>query len=122
MNTKRMSTRQMVARMAALDRQVDRLRGRLARIGDLRPGSLTRQYRNPANRRGAYWQLSYTHRMKSRTDYVRAEFVPLARRHVAEYKQFKRLVDRWIELGMEKCKLLLRLNEGTPASGRSLKP
>lgn len=111
----------MEARLAALDRPAARLRGRLARIGDLRPGVLTRQYRDPANRRGAYWQLSYTHRMKSRTDYVRAKAVPLARKPVANYKQFKRLVERWIELGLEKSKLLLRPREDAAASERSSK-
>ena len=42
----------------------------------MRPGSLSRQYKDPSARTGAYWQLSYTHNMRSRTRYVRPEEVP----------------------------------------------
>jgi hypothetical protein len=34
----------------------------------MRPGSLTRQYKDPQHQAGAYWQISYTRRMKSRTE------------------------------------------------------
>ena len=33
----------------------------------------TRQYKDPQHHAGAYWQISYTRRMKSRTEYVRRE-------------------------------------------------
>ena len=36
----------------------------------MRPGSLTRQYEDRKNRTGACRQISYTRRMKSRTEYV----------------------------------------------------
>jgi len=31
----------------------------------MRPGSLTRQYRDPDNGTGAYWQISYTRDMNA---------------------------------------------------------
>jgi hypothetical protein len=37
----------------------------------MRPGSLTRQYKDPQHHTGAYWQISYTRHMRSRTEYVR---------------------------------------------------
>ena len=40
----------------------------------MRPGSLTRQYKDPQHHTGAYWQISYTRQMKSRTEYVRKEY------------------------------------------------
>jgi hypothetical protein len=36
-------------------------------------GSLTRQCEDPQHHAGAYWQISYTRQMKSRTEYVRRE-------------------------------------------------
>jgi hypothetical protein len=71
----------------------------------MRPGSLTRQYRNPGDKLGPYYQLSYTHTMKSRTEYVRVEFVDQLREQIAEYKRFKKLVEEWVALGIEQSKL-----------------
>ena len=41
----------------------------------MRPGSLTRQYKDPKSQTGAYYQLSYTLDMRSRTEYIRKEWV-----------------------------------------------
>jgi len=32
----------------------------------MRPGTLSKQYKDPAGKRGAYYQLSFTHKVKSR--------------------------------------------------------
>jgi len=58
----------------------------------MRPGSLTRQYHNPKDKTGAYYQLSYTHKMKSHTEYVRREYVAEIRKQIFHYKRFKKLV------------------------------
>jgi hypothetical protein len=71
----------------------------------MRPGSLTCQYHNPKEKTGAYYQLSYTHKMKSRTDYVRPEFVPQIREQIAEYKRFRMLVDEWVALALQQAKM-----------------
>ncbi len=39
----------------------------LSEMGPMRQGSLTLQYKAPAEKKGPYYQLSYTHKMKSRT-------------------------------------------------------
>ncbi len=53
-----------------LDGQIHALQGQLAALGPMRPGTLTRQYRQPQKQKGPYYQLSYTYQMKSRTQYV----------------------------------------------------
>ena len=81
----------------------------LQEIGPMRPGSLTRQYRDPQARSGPYGQVSYTRQMKSRTEYVRREWIAQMRRQIAAYKRFKRLADEWVNLGIERSQLLMRL-------------
>lgn len=58
-------------RIQQIEQRIARIKRALLEIGPMRPGSVTRQYKDPQNRGGAYWQISYTRRMKSRTEYVR---------------------------------------------------
>jgi len=98
-------------RIRQIDRGIERIKAALTRIGPMRPGSLTRQYKDRVNKTGAYWQISYTRQMKSRTEYVREEWVPEVRRQIAMHKRFKRLIDQWIELDIERSKLSLQMAE-----------
>jgi hypothetical protein len=82
-----------------------------ASVRDRRPDSLTRQYKNPENQTGAYWQISYTRRMKSRTEYVRREWVKDIRRQIASHKRFKSLVEQWIGLSIEHSRLTMQVGE-----------
>ena len=75
----------------------------------MRPGSLTRQYKDPQHHTRAYWQISYTGQMKRRTEYVRQESVKAFRRQIATHKRFKRLVDEWIELSIEHSRLTIEI-------------
>jgi hypothetical protein len=43
--------------------------------------------------------------MKSRTEYVRKEYVKEVRRQTVTHKRFKRLVDQWIDLSIEHSRL-----------------
>jgi hypothetical protein len=103
-------------RIQQIDRRIERIKAALARIGPMRPGSLTRQYKDPSNQTGGYWQISYTRQMKSRTEYVREEWVTEVRRQVEMHKRFKRLVEKWIDLGIERSKLAMRT--GKPGTSR----
>ena len=96
-------------RIRQIEQRIARIKEDLGRIGPIRPGSLTRQYRNPKQRVGAYWQISYTRQMKSHTEYVRPEWQPDIRKQIANYKQFTRLVEQWIALGIECSKLRMQV-------------
>src|ERR1035437_6552000 len=67
-------------RIQQIERGIDRIKRALLEIGPMRPGSLTRQYKDPQHHTGAYWQISYTRQMKSRTEDVRKEYVKDVRR------------------------------------------
>ena len=96
-------------RMRQIERRIDRIKEALPEIGPMRPGSLTRQYRDPRERVGAYWQISYTRQMRSRTEYIRPEWVAETRRQIATYKRFKRMVDQWVDLSIEHSQLRMRI-------------
>jgi hypothetical protein len=98
-------------RIQQIERRIDRIKRALLEIGPMRPGSLTRQYKDPQHQAGAYWQISYTRRMKSRTEYVHREWVKEIRRQTATHKRFKRLVDQWIDLSIEHSRLTMRIAE-----------
>ena len=88
-----------------IEKTIEKIKQELQTIQQMRPGSLTRQYHNPKDKTGAYYQLSYTHKMKSHTEYVRSEFVPKIRREISEYKRFRVLVNQWVELAIKHSKM-----------------
>ncbi len=96
-------------RIQQIEQRIVRIKAALQAIGPMRPGSLTRQYRDPETRAGAYWQISYTRQMKSRTEYVRREWVTKIRKQIEMHKRFKRLVDQWGDLSIEHSQLTMRI-------------
>jgi hypothetical protein len=98
-------------RIQQIERRIDRIKKELKEIGPMRPGSLTRQYKDPQHHAGAYWQISYTRRMKSRTEYVRLQWVTELRRQIVTHRRFKRLVDQWIDLSIEHSRLTMQIAE-----------
>ena len=96
-------------RIQQIERRIVRIQAALQKIGPMRPGSLTRQYRDPENRAGAYWQISYTRQMKSRTEYVRKEWVPEIRKQIATHKRFKHLTEEWGDLSIEHSQLTMKV-------------
>ena len=96
-------------RIKQIEQRMARIKHALQEIGAMRPGSLTRQYKNPQKHTGAYWQLSYTRQMKSRTEYVRQDSVKEIRRQIANHKRFQRLVEEWIDLSIEHSRLTMQM-------------
>jgi len=96
-------------RLENIGREIERIKTQLGQIGVVRPGSLTRQYKDPQRQTGAYYQVSYTHRMKSRTAYVRATFVKEVGQQIRDYNKLKQLIERWVALGIEHSQLSMRL-------------
>jgi hypothetical protein len=99
-------------RLAQIQKRIDRIKAELAAIDEMRPGSLTRQYKDPDSQSGAYYQLSYTRQMKSRTEYIARESLRDVRRQIANYKRFKALSAEWINLGIEHSRLKMKLARG----------
>jgi hypothetical protein len=96
-----------------LETQIDRIKQELRSIGPMRPGSLSQQYSvcgkpgcrcvDPSRPRkhGPYYQLSYVHRGKSTTQFVRPAFLSEVKAQLANYKRFRRLVDQWVHVSLE---------------------
>lgn len=98
-------------RLAKIEREIEGIKDQIAEIGIVRPGSLTRQYKDPKNKKGPYYQISYTHRMQSKTQYVRSGSVAEVRREIRDYNKLKRLVERWVALGIEYSALSMKRQE-----------
>jgi hypothetical protein len=97
-------------RLKQIEKRIEKIKLQLCEIGEMRPGSLTRQYKDPSNKKGAYYQLSYTLDMKSRTVYIRKDFVKEIRRQVKNYNRYKQLTSEWVALSIEHSKLTMKLS------------
>jgi hypothetical protein len=95
--------------LAQIEKRIGKIKAEIAAIGEMRPGSLTRQYKDPDSGSGAYYQLSFTLDMKSRTDYIPRDWVREVRRQIGNYKRFKSLSAEWVALSIERCRLTMKL-------------
>lgn len=96
-------------RLKQIEKRIERIKLALEKIEAMRPGSLTRQYKDPQQQTGAYYQLSYTLDMRSRTEYIRKDCVSDVRRQVKHYKRHKQLNAEWVSLSIEHSKLAMKL-------------
>lgn len=92
-------------RLKQIENRIDRIKAELTKIDAMRPGSLTKQYKDPQKKTGSYYQLSYTLDMRSRTEYIRKDCVSDIRRQVKSYKRYKQLNAEWVSLGIEHSRL-----------------
>jgi choline kinase len=97
-------------RLVRIGRQIEEIKLELMGIEEMRPGSLTKQYRDAEEKKWEFYQLSYTHKMKSKTNYVRAHHVAELKEQIKTYKKFKKLVEKWIALAIEHSKIKMELD------------
>ena len=88
-----------------VERRIRELRRRLGGIGDMRPGTLTVQYRHPEEKKTPFNQISYTRKGKSRSEYVRAENLGTIRGEIRAYKRFKSIQDELIDLSIQASRI-----------------
>jgi hypothetical protein len=104
-----------------LERQVERVKREIAKLGELRPGSLSTQYNvcgtpgcrckaDPPKKHGPYYQISYTRKGKSSSRFVRKEDLATVRRQLKNYQRLKVLVERWVDLAAQLATLRLSKN------------
>ena len=91
-------------KIESLEKKIERIVGKLATSQPMRPGSISKQYRDRQNKKGVYYQLSYTHKMKSRTEHVWPEHVKSLQKEIEEYRKFKKLTSELIDLSIELSK------------------
>lgn len=99
-------------REKTIERQIEKVKRDLAKLGDLRPGSLSTQYNvcgspgcrckaSPPEKHGPYYQVSYTRKGKSSSKFVKKKDLPAIRKQLKNYERMKLLFDRWIDLATE---------------------
>ena len=99
------------SKLERLEEAIDGIKRKIGAIGELRPGSLSKQARKTRNTYGAYWHLSYTHRGKGHTEYIRDAFVPQVKTEVSNFKRFRKLLDRLITLSIERSQLKMKTDK-----------
>ena len=97
--------------LGSIERRIRSIQQQIANLGPMRPGTLTVQYRDPTAKQHPFNQLSYTHRSKSRSDYIRPECLTTVRGEVAAYKRFRKLAEAWVDLSIQASKLRMRQND-----------
>jgi hypothetical protein len=101
----------MDGKIMKIEGMIAETRVKLAKMGNFRPGTLTRQYGDPARKKRPYYQISYTYRMRSRTEYVRGCSYARIKKETSTYKVFRKLVEKWIDLEMQLSKLRSELEK-----------
>jgi hypothetical protein len=97
--------------------RIGRIKQELSDLGDMRPGALSEQYnvcgsptcrcKDPKNpqKHGPYYQLSYTHKGKSTTEFVKKADVSDVKRQLKNYRRFRKLTDEWVDLSVKIAKM-----------------
>jgi hypothetical protein len=98
-------------KMIRLEAAIQKLKQEIMEMGDMRPGSLSRQGRRAKGKYGSYWHLSYTHQGKGRTQYVRDAFVGQIKSETRAFKQFRALVDRLVTLSIKRSERRMELQK-----------
>jgi hypothetical protein len=78
------------SKLERLEEAIEGIKREIGEIGPLRPGSLSKQARTAKTTYGAYWHLSYTHRGKGHTQYIRDVFVPQVKAEVSNFKTLQK--------------------------------
>ena len=90
--------------------RIERVKRQLNELGPMRPGTVSRQFRKPREKQQPFYQISYTHKMKSRTDYLRKEHLQNIRKETANFRRFRKLIEQWVDLSLQLSKLRTRQN------------
>jgi hypothetical protein len=99
-----------------IDKRIAAIKAELAVLGPLHPGSITRQYNvcgnptcrckaDPAHRHGPYYQLSYAHRRKSTSSFMREADLAEVREQLRNYERLRAL-EEWVALSTERARLV----------------
>ena len=105
-----------------IDRRIAEIKRALTQLGHLRPGSISRQYNicgtpgcrckaDPPEKHGPYHQLNFTWRARSHTEFVREQDLAEVTAELDSYQQLRSLNEEWIDLGIERARLLRALRK-----------
>ena len=117
-----------------IEQRIQLVKTQLAALGEMRPGSLSRQYnvcgkpgcrcKDPEHpqRHGPYYQLSWVHRGQSTSQFIRRPFVSQVKAQLATYKTFRRLTEQWVALALQAAQLRLQAAKDAAAAPSPSRP
>jgi len=88
----------MNKRQVSIEKEIANVKQTLLNLGHMHPGSLSQQKRSA---RGTYHQLSYSHAGKGHTKYVQLEDVAEVTQEIENYRRFRDLTRKWVQLEIE---------------------
>lgn len=103
----------------SLEKRIQIIKQHISKLGDLRPGALSKQYNicgnpncrckaDPPVKHGPYYQISFTRHGKSSSQFVREEDLAEVQQQLENYRLLRDLVDEWITLSAQLSSLRLR--------------
>lgn len=104
---------QLSEQIMELEVQIQEIKDQLMGVGDMRPGNLTEQKHPSKSANHPYYQLSYTHKNRSRTEYIREAFLDEIKQEISEYERFRQLIAQWTDLAVERASVKLKLLRAT---------
>ena len=119
--------------LRSLEARIKKIKQEIAALGELRPGTLSQQYNvcgkpdcrckaTPPKKHGPYYQVSFTWRGRSRSEFVRQENLPDVKTQLRNYRRLRGLVERWVALGMELSRLRLEENRSRRLDSEKMQP
>ena len=110
----------MKSTVQALEERIGRIKTKLTRLGELRPGVLSEQYNvcgsptcrckaNPPQKHGPYQQLSWSRKRKSRTRFIKESELGTVRAQISNYQRLQELVGEWVDASIELCDIKRKL-------------
>jgi hypothetical protein len=120
------------ASIQPIERRIQQIKAQLLTLGDMRPGSLSRQYnvcgkpgcrcKDPQHpqRHGPYHQLSWVHQGQSTTQFIRRPWVPEVKAQLATFKRFRKLTEQWVALALTLAKMKLKAASHDPQVNQNL--
>lgn len=107
----------------SLEKKLEKIKSELLGIEEMHPGSISKQFNicgNPnckckdkvdPKKHGPYYQLSFVHKGRSSSRFIKKECLAEIKLQTQNYKRFKKLVDEWkilaTDLSQEKLKIKL---------------
>ena len=98
----------MQKKTTKIEQRIEAIKVELMGLGDMRPGSLSTQSRSWG---GQYCQLSYTHRGKGHTEYIRDDIRKQTEQQLLNYKRFKTLTLEWVDRAIELARIKAQLKK-----------
>ena len=95
-----------------LQDSIAEIKAELTALGRLRPGSLSKQARA---RGSSYFQITCTHKGRTRCEYVRADYEPVIREEIQTYRRYRDLTRQWVAMELELSRL--RQNQAAGRQG-----